>query len=84
MSKPRKERGSYSVTEVGTLIESLRNDISTIAEGQVALRADVDILKTDVREIKDRLILVEDTIRVSLPDIYRRLNRLGTKVFGTN
>ena len=81
MSRSHKGKDSYSATEVGPLIESFRNDISVIAEGQVALQNGIDILKTDIREIKDRLILVEDTIRISLPDIYSRVNRLKTKVF---
>ena len=79
MSKSRKEDRPFTGTEVGAVLESLRNDISAIAEGQVALRADVDILRTDVGEIKDRLVIVEDTIRVSLPDIFRRLTHLEAK-----
>ena len=78
MSQPRKE-GSFSVTEVGTLIESFRSELSVIGERVGGLCEDAEMLKTDVREIKDRLVVVEDTIRVSIPDIYRRVTALGAK-----
>ena len=84
MSKSKKEKDSYSVTEVGTLIESFRSDISIMAEQLNTVCEDISILKQDVGEIKNRLMTVEDVIRISLPDVYRRLNRLETKVFGTN
>ncbi|MBI3317014.1 MAG: hypothetical protein HYZ85_03290 [Candidatus Omnitrophica bacterium] len=70
----------YTSTEVGTILESLRSDISIIAESVITLRGDVDILKTDVKDIKVRLTTVEDTIRISLPDIYSRVKRLEVKV----
>lgn len=81
MSKLRKEDRPFSGTEVGALIESFRGEISAMAERLGAVCEDVAVLKMDVREIKDRLVVVEDTIRISLPDIYGRLTRLETKVF---
>lgn len=81
MSKPRKEDRPFSGTEVGALIESFRGEMSVMAERLGSVCEDVAVLKTDLREIKDRLVVVEDTIRISLPDIYSRLSRLDTKAF---
>lgn len=67
---------AFSGTEVGALIESFRQDISLLAEGQNALREDVSIIKQDVSEIKVRLTTVEDVIRVAIPQIHVRLSRL--------
>ena len=80
MVKPRKEDRPFTGTEVGVLIESFRNDISIIAEDVSAIRIDVHILKTDVKDIKRRMITVEDVIRIAIPSINTRLSRLETKV----
>ena len=79
MSKMRKEDRPFSGTEVGTLIESFRNDFSIMAEKLDTVCQDVAILKIDVREIKVRLITVDDTIRIAIPDIYSRLTGLEAK-----
>ncbi len=70
----------FSGTEVAVLIESFRNDIALLAEGQNAIHEDVQILKQDTAEIKMRLTTVEDVIRVAIPQIHVRLSRLETKV----
>jgi DNA anti-recombination protein RmuC len=80
MSKSRKEDRPFSGTEVGALIESLRTDISVIAEDVGAIRQDVSVLKEDVQEIKVGLTTVEDVIRVAFPTTNSRLNRLEDKV----
>ena len=80
MSQPRKQDRPFTATEVGTLIESFEGKLSAVAERVGSLCEDVHVLKTDVREIKDRLVTVEDTIRVSLPDIYRRITTVEAKV----
>ena len=76
---PHEEK-YYTPTEVGTLIESFRDDLSLIAERVGTLSDDVAILKEDVKDIKVRLITVEDTIRIAIPDIYSRVKRLEVKV----
>ena len=81
MTKFRKEDRPFSGTEVGALIESFRGEISAIAERLGIVCEDITVLKTDVGEIKNRLVTVEDTIRISLPNIYSRLSRLENKVF---
>ncbi|MBI3317491.1 MAG: hypothetical protein HYZ85_05775 [Candidatus Omnitrophica bacterium] len=74
------EEKYYTPTEVGTILESLRSDISIIAESVSTLREDVDILKTDVKELKSDMVTVKDAIRVSIPDLRFRVARLENKV----
>ena len=80
MSKPRKKDEPYSVTEVGTLIESFQSQLSVFGERLGSACEDIAVLKEDVGEIKTRLVTVEDVIRISLPDIYRRITTLEVKV----
>jgi hypothetical protein len=80
MVKPRKEDRPFTGTEVGTLIKSLRDDISVVAEGVGAIRVDVNILKNDMQDLKRKMITVEDAIRISIPSINNRLSRLEAKV----
>ncbi|MBI4357903.1 MAG: hypothetical protein HY584_01265 [Candidatus Omnitrophica bacterium] len=80
MSKSRKEDKPFSGTEVGTLIESFRNDISVIAEDVSTIRVDMNILKRDVRDLKKRMISVDDVIRVFIPKINSRASVLEAKV----
>lgn len=78
--KPKREDKFYSPTEVGTLIESFRNDISIIAERTGTLCTDVTFLKSEVKEIKNRLITVEDVIRITIPSIHTRFSALESKI----
>ncbi len=80
MSKIRKEDRPFTGTEVGALIESFRSELRVIAEHLDTVCEDVGILKVDVRDIKNRLIVVEDTIRIALPSIYSRICVLEAKV----
>ena len=80
MKKERPDDKHDTSTEVGTLVESFRNDISVIAEevrglsdwrGEVTIRLD---------NIENRLVLCEDAIRISIPDIYRQLTLVKVKI----
>jgi hypothetical protein len=44
MAQSRKNGKTYPATEVGTLVESFRNDISVIAEDLVSVKNDAGIL----------------------------------------
>jgi len=70
---------NFSSSEVMTMFGSLKNDIAIIAEGQGSLSQAVSVLKTDVSEIRKKLISVEDTIRLSLPNIFSRFSKLEFK-----
>ena len=73
-TNPKKE-DNFSVTEVGTLVESFRNDIKIIAEGHSLLNDKVDNLSRRVDAIAvnqastlERVTMVEITQRKILTD----------------
>jgi len=76
----KKNEKTYSVTEVGTLVESVRNDISVIAEDLSSVKKDVSLLKTDMAEVKVRLITIEDGVRIAIPSLTRRVSAIEAKV----
>ena len=80
MANNKKSGKTFSSTEVGTLVESLRNDISIIAEDLVSVKNDVSMLKTDTHELKTDMKLVKDAIRVAIPSMNARLTNLEAKV----
>lgn len=75
-NKPNK---TFTVTEVGTLVESFRNDISVIAEDLRSVKEDVNILKSDVHELKLDMKVVKDVIRIEIPFLKERVTRLEVK-----
>ena len=77
MSKKDK---SYSVNEVGTLVEALCNDISIIAENVKTLRVDVTGIKQDVEQLKTDTTTVKDALRIVIPSHHERIPRLEAKV----
>ena len=79
MPNGKKNGKTFSVTEVGTLVESLRGDISVIAEDLVSVKNDVSELKTDVHELKTDMKLVKDVIRVAIPSMNVRITYLEAK-----
>jgi len=81
-NKNRKNETGFTNSEVGTLVESLRNDISVIAEDIVSVKNDVSVLKDDMAEVKTRLVTIEDGFRVSMPLLTRRVSALETKARG--
>jgi hypothetical protein len=78
MSNPDK---FFTATEVGTMFESLQNNISIIAERVDTLSTDVTIIKDDVRELKADMVTVKDILRIHVPVTKTRLARLENKVF---
>ena len=78
-NKERKNDQTYSATEVGTLVESLRNDISVIAEDLTSVKNDVSGLKTDMIQVKADLVTIKDTIRIAIPSLTRRVSILEAK-----
>lgn len=75
------EEKFYTPTEVGTLIESFRHDVSIIAEEVRGLSSRVGKIEVRLTCIEDRLTHVEDALRVGFPDIFKRLARIESKVF---
>ena len=77
-----KNDKTYSTTEVGTLVESFRDEIHVITERLSPLINDVSELKSDMKEVKSKLTTVEDAVKVAFPAVFKRLDRLENKVFG--
>ena len=69
----------FTNREVMTMFESLRGDISLIAEDVTSLRQDVTILKSDVAQLKSDMIVVKDVLRIEIPRINSRLTALESK-----
>ena len=81
MSRFNPEDKPFSRTEVGSLIESFRHDVSFIAEKLVRVEEKVDVLQADVSELKTDMQFVKDVIRIEFPTIKSRVSRLEAKVF---
>ena len=80
MAKERDKKDKYSVTEVGTLIESFQKDLGAVA-GEVRGFSDWrEGVNLRLESIEGRLIRIEDAVRVSVPDHSKRLSRLEAKV----
>ena len=80
MKNDKQNDKTFSVTEVGTLVESLRGDISVVAENMVSVKDDFSVLKSDVHELKTDMKLVKDVIRVAIPSLSARVTNLEAKV----
>ena len=80
MVTKKKTEDNFTVTEVGTLVESLRNDISVIAEDLTSVKNNVNILRTDVHELKNGMKIVRDVVRIAIPSLSVRVSSLEAKV----
>ena len=69
----------FTATQVMTMFESLRSDISVIAEDVTSLRHDVTILKSDVAQLKFDVTIVKDSIRIEFPALKSRVAVLEKK-----
>ena len=79
MTHEKKSDEHFTATEVGTLVESFRNDIAVIPEDLTSVKTDVGILKTDVHELKTDMKIVRDVIRVAVPSHSNRISALEAK-----
>ena len=80
--RPNKERRTdktFSNTEVGVLIESLRTDFRTVAEVVAPVRDRLTAVKERLSAVENRLTGVEDVVRVVLPSLSTRVSALETK-----
>ena len=70
----------FTPAQVGVLIEHLEKKLDTVLEIVQPIRDDVDVLKEDNKEIKERLARIEDAVRISVPDLNKRVGKLEAKV----
>lgn len=78
VTTPHQPEKVYTATEVGTLLESIRSELRVLADGLKSLLEWKEQVDARLARIEERLILVEDTVRVAIPDLYRRVKRLET------
>ena len=76
---PDPTRG-FTANEVAALVENIEKKIDTVLEILSPLQEDVNVLKEDNAEIKERLTRIEDAVRVSVPDLNKRVSKLEAKV----
>ena len=75
----RKEDERFSKTEVGSLIEAFRSDVSVIAEKVDDLSSRMGRVEERLEGVETKLLGVEDAVRIALPDHERRISRLESK-----
>jgi len=80
MTNNKKSSKTFSVTEVGTLVESLQTDIRSVAEGVTSLHNNMDDVKTRLSAVEGEVRSMKDVLRVSIPSINVRLANLEAKV----
>ena len=78
-ARKQVQKDTYTVTEVGTLIEALRTDIRLIAEEVVSIRREVDGSKA-WRATADHKFLQIDLILTELRALRTDLKAVESKV----
>ena len=71
---------TFSSTEVGTLVESLRGDVQSVAEGVTYLRNDMDDVKTRLSTLEVEVRSMKDAVYVAIPSLSKRVTVLESKV----
>jgi BMFP domain-containing protein YqiC len=77
-----KERGTektFTSTEVGTLIESLRADFRAVAEVVAPIPERLSAVENRLEKVEIRLTSVEDVVRIAIPSLSARVSVLETK-----
>ncbi len=75
-----ESKDKFSATEVGTILESMNRKFDIILENVLPLRQNIAEVKAQLTNLETRFTLVEDTVRVAIPELFRRVQRLETKV----
>ena len=71
---------NFTSSQVGALLESMDQKIDLIAEAVAPLREDMFEVKERLTKVETRLTHVEDAVRISLPSLNKRVERLEKKV----
>ena len=76
-------KDDFSAREVAVLVKELKSEFRTVAEGVVSLlplREEMVEVKERLSAVENRLIVCEDAVRIGMPDLYKRVTRLESKV----
>ena len=70
---------SFSATEVGVLVERLETKIDIVSERVGSLCEDMTEVKERLSTLETDVTTIKDTLRITLPDLSRRLAKLEAK-----
>ena len=70
---------NFTPTQVGALLENMDKKIDLIAEAVAPLREDMIEVKERLTSVETRLTHVEDAVRIAIPSLTKRVERLETK-----
>ena len=68
-ARKRSPKDGFTATEVGTLIESLRNEIRLVVEGLADIRREVDGLKAWREVMTEDIALIKTELRAIRTDL---------------
>ncbi len=69
----------FSAREVAVLVESLRSDFWGLGEVVVPLREDMAEVKERLSTLEDKVLSLDDAIRLAVPHLAKRVSRLEAK-----
>ena len=64
MNKPKTSKDEFTVTEVGTILESIHKEIKTIGEGHSDLDRRLEKVEIEVHELVEKFPIIEISNRV--------------------
>ena len=74
-----KEKDTFTAREVAAFLEDMRGEFRSVSEVVLPLREDMAEVKDRLTRVEERLIGVEDIVRLAIPDLNRKVPRLETK-----
>ena len=74
-----KEEG-FTPSQVGALLETMDKKIDFLAEGIAPIPERLEKIEERLTKVEIKLISVEDAVRIAIPSLTKRVNRLENKV----
>ncbi len=64
-----KEKDTFTARQVAALLEDVRGEFRSVSEVVLPLREDMAEVKDRLTRVEERLIGVEDAVRLAIPDL---------------
>lgn len=74
------QKGNYTTTEVGTLVEALRGEFRAVVEVVAPLPDRLTAVENRLTNVETEVRGLKDVVRIAIPAIHNRLERIETKV----